>query len=525
MTHEQLIEELKKLGTLHDSGILTDEEFKEMKQVLLKRSETDSQRETSESGEFSDSESLEKKNTTAYESKSNKIKEIGSLTQSKTSKNHRKKRLKISKCSLGIICGVGVLLSIFILFLIFHKSDYQKALDSIDQQQGRILSDVEDNDGTVLIYATDKGLYLWNLKNKEPQKLYSNLDSLTIRRFWSDFETFKIQESEEPASEYNEDGRVANIFSQSPQKLYRVIWPWILIGKHYVANVNSPNKLFNISYSRTSPEFNGLLNMDAEEDGGDWVPDSVGFNDDGDFVINVYNNNHGLPGIDSYSPQFIEAEAWRDNNYVDTDLLSKYGNLFPEYNRRYEIGIPIGRPYVTGRTIWIDKNNTIHRSQIVSWGKYTFNEKDMTPDGMAPVYQKVEQEFKDNLTYKLSKKREELEEYKENFFAKVKEEAIPLYDLTNLYKTNLLKAKQSYPLNQTYILEVRIDEIETTWRFWLYEFYNYSNASLFFTNDESFDELSYPCTVYLKAYFYLFDPTDTGSRTFVFEDANLIFVE
>lgn len=224
-------------------------------------------------------------------------------------------------------------------------------------------------------------------------------------------------------------------------------------------------------------------------------------------------------------PQLIEKETWDSGYYIDSNLLSEYGYLFPDYNRSYNIGIPLDRPYVSSRTISIDKKNKVHPSSRISWGHYSFDEKDMTPTGMIPVYQKIEQNFKNSLNEKLSKKREQLENYKNNLINKVKDEAILLYDLTNMYKTNYYKALHMYPEGKTYILKVKIDAIESSLllRQWIGVLHNYLNHAVFYSSDENFVSLTYPCWVFLKAKFDRYD--QYGDIKFVFDDAELICTE
>lgn len=552
MAHEQLIDKLKKLGGLHASGIITDEEFQEMKQMLLKR-----ENETDNVGPESVSE-LEDSVTTLYDNQREREeatnisessrKERESIVEPGTSKlgtknNIESKTTKRDKLFFGII---AIVLCGLVLLFVFRKSEYEKAVDSIEQQQGYILADINESESQILVYSTDKGLYLWNLKNKEPLKLYTEIDSLKVIGYYLD-DNYNLRkyESEYPKEIDDYSGEVVRtrpnvIQSVNPLKLYKVEWPWILIGKHYIAHISNPNQLINISGDDTGDIFDGLPDIYDRESRGDGAPSSVNIDYHGNLIFEIGEWAFNLPGMKEYDPIYIDKQTWDNRKYIDPQLVEAYGKLFQsEYEMENALGISLPNDNFVYRKVIINTNNKIASQNQLIWGEENFNDSILSTNGMQSIYKSLEIKYKNIIQEALPQKRAELEkyasEYKERMIARIKQEAIDVDVIINAYKNNTRRAIELYPRNHRYTLKVGVDKI----RYLNYSQTNYMyqlvrdegfTVVYYLSNDNQFRNQDYPNTFYISAILndYNLDHNFMGSSVtdakFLFLDAELLLV-
>ena len=543
------INELKKLAELYKAGVLNEDEFKAAKQkVFAQIGDVGS---TTPSLDIVDTtllDNIEQGQPDEQEQPDELVNSDVSHEDIATYENpfdepESEEYATNSKKKWFIFGGIGLLICIA-AFFIFHKSDYEKAMDKIENQQGKILTNIQDGDNHVLIYSTANGLFYWDLRSKEPKKLYTNIDSLKVQRYYLGDNYCLEKKSEEYPKEISvisvTDDRVFNtvpnvIQSVSPLELYKVAWPWILIGKHYIAHVSDPNVLINIRGYSTGEIFNDLPSKD-DTSFNSLYNDSVNIDNDRNLVLNIRSDYLSLPGISDYRPKYIDKDTWTEHLYIDPYLMLSYCNLFQsEYEMNETLGIPLSDDLNVYRKIIITPSNEISQKQELSWNGSNFDNSNLSAVGMQKIYESTEKKYQDIITKELPKKRAEIEkyasDYRENMIAKIKENAISFSDITNDYKRNLRKAVEEFPLGQNYVLKVHIENIryvdgDYSYRLSINDVFV---KAYFYSNDSNFTNLSYPCTVYLYANFddYRIDHDYMGSGVvdcyFYFINAQLLY--
>lgn len=254
----------------------------------------------------------------------------------------------------SVLILIAILLIIGgIIFLSIYNNKYERALDKIEEIGGRILADEEENNTHQIIYSTDDGLYFWNTEEKSAKKLFSNLDSLVVISPYIDRTTCEVMFDKNPYPDSiyidtRELGFIStdNILSTSyihheiddnlqiEPDMFRVFWPWILIGKHYISHVHSPNQLYDISSYHTSAEFNGLLDLYEKSDVKQ--PHSVEFDSNGTLKFTLGEWPSALSGYTAYKPTLIDHQSLNYMFYIDRGLYSDFINYFDDYNKAFE---------------------------------------------------------------------------------------------------------------------------------------------------------------------------------------------
>ncbi len=124
MNQEQLIEELKKLGMLHDSGVLSDKEFQEMKSKLLGQLNGESRYSNisieAPSGEGKPKATNASKEGTTFQSKGNPINDLNDKVKYKKTAI-KDNRSGLSKKTLLIVACIAVLIGGGLVFYYMAK--------------------------------------------------------------------------------------------------------------------------------------------------------------------------------------------------------------------------------------------------------------------------------------------------------------------------------------------------------------------------------------------------------------------
>lgn len=416
----------------------------------------------------------------------------------------------MTKLSFGITTSILLLLCTMPACKSIEK-EHAEAIKSINAQENTIIFDSLYNDGFDIFYVNDSALVYLNSTVGTPKVLYNknNTTGLTSVSYDFDYDKLKTGKAvltmkESPVTDFfeagetdytgNSDNSYPNIFkANAPKDLYRVKWPWILIGRTYIANITEPQKLISINfYNATDPE---LQELPFEQHFTEHTYDEF-FIDDAQNSL-VLKSWILMPGYDDYRTKELPQVCWSGPAYMS----EKYWQLLDSHPNKEELltFTPEDNSYGFV-TITIDSKNNASIDDYIQWRDSYIPIKDgFSANSMQPYYRKREQELQAEFDIKTDKINEAIDQF-------IKSHTTDFYELHNAYRNNSYKAEQDYPINKEYYAElvlIWISEGENGYYYLIKasaekkDGIDYNDIYLL-TDDNTFRTLDYPQTRIIK---------------------------
>lgn len=422
-----------------------------------------------------------------------------------------------------------------------------KLTESIHKDNGKILFDTSD----VMYYVTKDGFYAVDYNNNKPVPIqfYTNLDSLNIREY-----TITITPTNVDVKTINQNYKdftdpqitkadIINLFnSNNKSELFKIEYPWIIIGRDFIANIANPYNLVKVSnlkdrHNNIFPTSTSIANSSFTKGKGEIsiekkfnITDSLYY---GDVIISFFNDSlkiQDLPKFSEYGTENIPQTTWNNGYYnyemmvypfyemgLDTkDLEFQYKDeAFP----KMEIKLTDDNKEITDNTLkW-----GILNIPIENWNKgnfydfYNQREKQINNE-LEKFRNKIEKQYDDAV----EKRRKEQEEAQKREIERIKKEAINITKITETYHSNSYKGEQLYPKNKYFFIKTKLYTLGKGSNMWKDEYRfgiegerddNWSDSWIY-SDDPDFLQLDYPTKneVIIRA---RFDGYTAGHPSFV----------
>lgn len=417
-----------------------------------------------------------------------------------------------------------ILLSLlFVLIIIGCASEEEKkekrkekAIEAVQKEHGKILHTGGEN----IYYTTNGGLYSINyaLSKQKPVQYYVNLDSISIINYILANENNQLQIKTEETSlngyqtnDYNE-ADIRKLFkNQNAKTLFKIYYPWIIIGENFIASLETPYKLNDISYFIDYDQKNSRLPSAAKHS---LIKDRGSLKIDNNLHLSLKGDRKILPGFKDYKTKEIPQQIW-DGEWKNQNLIDIYSNnpyiSEEDLNSAASFKYPIDDYF--NWNIEIDKNNFVIKDSKIFWGPLSISSTRLNSKDLDTYYQEREKNINEKLIQDedavnnrfqdiISKARLEEEKQQQIKMENLINSAINVFDILDQFEGNPEKARKKYHKGDKVILKAYIQKITRNGNnsFVLINSRVLQNI-LIYTNQNVFIELDYPCTIYCEAYF------------------------
>lgn len=397
-----------------------------------------------------------------------------------------------------------------------------KLIESINKDNGLVIFDTSD----ILYYVTPNGLHSidYNVSKSEPIHYYTNLDSLTVREYTMtltptrvDVNTIKQNFKDYNDTQLTKTDIIQLFNSKDKGNLFKIEYPWIIIGRDFIANVSEPYKLIKVSHlkdihNNIFPTSVSIANASiGKVEGKISMDKKFNYTDSlyhADLIITLYNDSlkfQDLPNFSQYKTANIPQEAW-DGTWIYEDKIPDYkefnlgsnAEILQELSYRYtDTGIPTW-------TIKLSDGNSEVTDNRIHWGELEFSidgwNKGNFPNFYAQRENKINSEltsFKSKVNAKVQAAREKREQERKDVekreMAAIERQAIEVWDIYNAYEVNPIKAEQQYPPGQFYYIKTDVASIDRSDNpNYAYSVWDRKRFIELYTNSKVFVDMDYP---------------------------------
>ena len=409
-------------------------------------------------------------------------------------------------------------------------------IESIQRDKGTVLFD----DKNSLYYSTGDGLFTVNYdtSQSQPVQFYTNLDSLIIREYTMCMTptTVEIKTITQNYKDYEDNqiskADIVNLFNTNKRDLFKIEYPWIIIGRDFIANLSEPYNIIKVSNLRDRgfgfKTDSTISSIKPKKIGGISLDKKLNLTDSlyhSDVIISLYKDSlkiQDMPGYLQYKTTMIPQEAW-DGTWVYKEIIPEYKEfnlgsneeIINELSYKYkDYGVPTW-------SIKLNEDNSETTDNRILWGDLDYSINSWNKNDLSLLYTQREKNIKKGIetikskaVSKVKKAREErnkkLEEQSKRELEKIKKDAIDISTVIDTYHHNTFKGEQLFPINRYYYLKTNLFNIQSggdlwkdEWRFGMSGDGSYPYGSWIYSDDRNFLDLEYPTKsqVIIKAKF------------------------
>lgn len=414
----------------------------------------------------------------------------------------------------------------------------EKITKSIQKDNGKILLETKD----LIYYVTKDGLFCIDYDNPKPSpvQFYTNLDSINIVRYEVDLNpsNAEVKKTVIPIAEFRDsqfsNNDIKKFFNFGYKgNIYKLSYPWIIIGREFVAHVSDPYSLIDISHLENDKNllqsFNSLSSVPLTKDKGNFSfyekfsdKDSINYST---LLINLTNDTlkiKDLPGFLEYKAKNIPQVLW-SGKWFYKDLVADYNT----YNiaSPTEINDLLTYQYTVetypSYSIKFDADNNEFKEEKIKWGDTSitfdewnahdfnklFNSRDLTikyawdnfKNRASSKVTAAKLEREKALQEQREKEEKAREEARKREIERINKEAIDIEDIIAIYKRNEFKGEELYPKGKYFYIRTKLFSLssgskmfEDNWRYGIEGDSDSLTESWIYSNDDYFRKLEYP---------------------------------